>query len=79
MEYINKVVNKKGLNNLLSQVYLEFGGAKTAILANNLKNLGFKYATKAGTTISISDLEVPEEKKELLQAAEKEIEQLTQR
>ncbi len=79
MEYINKVVNKKGLNNLLSQVYLEFGGAKTAILANNLKNLGFKYATKAGTTISISDLEVPEEKKKLLQAAENEIEQSTQR
>ena len=38
-DYINKIVDKKGLNKLLSQIYLEFGGAKTATLANNLKNL----------------------------------------
>ena len=54
LPFINEVVDKKGLNKLLSQVYLECGGAKTATLANSLKNLGFKYATKAGTTISIS-------------------------
>ena len=77
--YINKIVDKKGLNQLLSQVYLEFGGAKTAILANNLKNLGFKYATKAGTTISIHDLDVPKVKKELLRSAEEEIERSTNR
>ena len=41
-------------------------GAKTAALANNLKNLGYKYATKAGTTISIADLSVPAIKKDLL-------------
>ena len=79
IEYINKVVDKKTLKNLLSHIYLEFGGAKTAFLANTLKNLGFKYATKAGTTISISDLDVPAVKKDLLKEAEEQIEKATQR
>ena len=56
-------MDKKALNNLLSQIYLEFGGAKTAYLANSFKNLGFKYATKAGTTISIADLASSKSKK----------------
>ena len=79
IDFINKQMDKKGLNNLLSQMYLEFGGAKTAELANSLKNLGYKYATKSGTTISIADLQVPEVKKELLKEAEKEIEKSTNR
>ena len=79
VDFINKQMDKKGLNNLLSQMYLEFGGAKTAELANSLKNLGYKYATKSGTTISIADLQVPAIKKELLQEAESEIEKSTNR
>ena len=62
LDSINKQMDKKSLNNLLLQVYLEYGGAKTASLANALKNLGYKYATKSGTTISITDLAVPENK-----------------
>lgn len=79
LAYINKIMDKGSLKNLLSQIYLEFGGAKTATLANSLKNLGYKFATKAGTTISIADLEVPDEKKDLLKQAEKEIEKSTHR
>lgn len=79
LDYINKIIDKKSLNNLLLQIYLEFGGAKTATLANSLKNLGYKFATKAGTTISIADLEVPPDKKELLAQAEAEIDKSTHR
>lgn len=79
LDYINKIMDKKSLNNLLLQIYLEFGGAKTATLANSLKNLGYRFATKAGTTISIADLEVPPDKKELLKQAEVEIEKSTHR
>ena len=79
MEFINQIVNKKALNNLLAQVYLEYGGSKAANLANSLKNLGYKYATLSGTTISISDLSVPPVKKELLAEAEAEIEKSTNR
>ena len=77
--FINKQMDKGGLKKLLSQMYLEYGGAKTAELANTLKNLGYKYATKSGVTISIADLSVPESKKELLKEAEKEIEKSTNR
>lgn len=79
LDYINNIIDKKSLNNLLLQIYLEFGGAKTATLANSLKNLGYRFATKAGTTISIADLEVPPDKKELLKQAEAEIEKSTHR
>ncbi len=78
-EFINKQMDKKALNKLLSQIYLEYGGAKAAELANTLKNLGYHYATKSGVTISISDLSVPESKKDLLKEAEDEIEKSTTR
>ena len=77
--FINKQMDKGGLKKLLSQMYLEYGGAKTAELANTLKNLGYKYATKSGVTISIADLSVPDSKKELLKDAEAEIEKSTNR
>lgn len=79
LDFINKVVDKKELNRLLSKVYAEHGMAKTGTLANNLKNLGFRFATLAGVTISIADLSVPEAKKGLINEAEAEIERATQR
>lgn len=79
LDYINKIMDKKSLNNLLLQIYLEFGGAKTATLANSLKDLGYRFATKAGTTISIADLQVPDQKKNLLKQAEAEIDKSTHR
>ena len=78
-DFINKQMDKGSLKKLLGQMYLEYGGAKAAALANALKNLGYKYATVSGTTISIADLSVPESKKELLKSAEKEIEKSTNR
>ncbi|MBQ8668866.1 DNA-directed RNA polymerase subunit beta'' [bacterium] len=78
-DFINEPMNKGSLRKLLGQMYLEYGGAKAAALANALKDLGYKYATVSGTTISIADLSVPESKKELLESAEKEIEKSTNR
>ena len=78
-DFINEPMNKKSLGKLLGQMYLEYGGAKAAALANALKDLGYRYATVSGTTISIADLSVPESKKELLESAEKEIEKSTNR
>jgi len=78
-DFINKQMDKGSLKKLLGQMYLEYGGAKAAALANSLKSLGYKYATVSGTTISIADLSVPESKKDLLKSAEKEIEKSTNR
>jgi DNA-directed RNA polymerase subunit beta' len=74
MEFINETVDKKKLGKLLATVYEKYGTARTAELANALKDLGFQFATKAGVTISIDDLDVPEAKRGLISSAEKEIE-----
>ena len=79
LDFINKVMDKKALNKLFSQIYLDYGTSKTAYLADQLKNLGFKYATQAGTTISIEDLTIPQAKKQLIKNAEDEIERATYR
>lgn len=79
VDYINRTVDKGELRRLLARVYAEFGAAKTGTLANSLKDLGFKFATFAGVTISIDDLVVPDAKKELLAEAEAQIEHSTQR
>ncbi|MBZ0185185.1 MAG: DNA-directed RNA polymerase subunit beta'', partial [Candidatus Obscuribacterales bacterium] len=79
MEFINTTVDKKILGKLLSEVFEKYGTARTAELANSLKDLGFEYATKAGVTISIDDLDVPEAKRGLIAAAEKEIEEAQRR
>ena len=79
VDFINKQMDKGALKNLLAQIYLEFGGAKTATLANTLKNLGYRYATKSGVTISISDLSVPPVKQQLLKEADEEIQKSTNR
>ncbi|MBY0548905.1 MAG: DNA-directed RNA polymerase subunit beta'' [Candidatus Obscuribacterales bacterium] len=78
-EFINQTVDKKRLGKLLSEVYEKYGTSRSAELANSLKDLGFKFATKAGVTISIADLDVPETKRELISKAEKEIEEAQRR
>lgn len=78
-KFINKNVDKKALGKLLAQVYENHGNAVAARLGNNLKDLGFKYATKAAVTISIEDLTVPPKKKDLLQDAENELKTTTDR
>jgi len=69
----NKVVDKKALKNLVSWAYKTHGTAITAAMADNLKDLGFKYATHAAVSISVDDLKVPEAKQDLIGQAEEQI------
>jgi DNA-directed RNA polymerase subunit beta' len=69
----NKVVDKKALKNLVSWAYKTHGTAITAAMADNLKDLGFKYATQAAVSISVDDLKVPEAKQDLIGEAEEQI------
>ena len=69
----NKVVDKKVLKNLVSWAYKTHGTAITAAMADNLKDLGFKYATQAAVSISVDDLKVPEAKQDLIGQAEEQI------
>ncbi|MBE9215020.1 DNA-directed RNA polymerase subunit beta'' [Plectonema cf. radiosum LEGE 06105] len=69
----NRVVDKKQLRKLISWGFTHFGTARTAVMADKLKELGFRYATRAGVSISVDDLMVPPSKRSLLEAAEEEI------
>ena len=66
----NRVVDKKVLKELVAWAFKNHGTAVTASMADQLKDLGFKYATQAAVSISVNDLKVPAAKKELLAQAE---------
>ena len=65
-EDINRTIKKKIVAQLIDKSYRVAGDKKTVIFADQLKNLGYKYATKAGISIGINDLEIPPEKKTIL-------------
>ena len=69
----NRVVNKSQLKRLIAWAFTNYGTARTANMADELKDLGFKFATRAGVSISVDDLQVPPTKRKLLEAAEEEI------
>ena len=69
----NGVVNKAQLRNLIAWSFTNYGTARTARVADELKELGFKFATRAGVSISVDDLQIPPTKKKLLEEAEEEI------
>ena len=69
---INKVMKKKELANLIDEAYRRCGDKKTVILADRLKDLGYYYATKAGLSICVDDMRIPESKKEIIEKARHE-------
>src|SRR3989441_10210823 len=73
MPYINGLLKKKGLAQLVQYCYLKLGLVITVQMLDEVKNLGFLYATRAGISIGIDDMVVPGEKAALVKAAEKEV------
>ncbi len=69
----NHVIDKKALRNLVAWSYKNHGTAATASMADDLKDLGFRYATQAAVSISVDDLRIPGEKARLLEEAEQQI------
>ena len=69
----NRIIDKKQLKKLISWSFDNYGTARTSAMADEIKSLGFKYATRAGVSISVDDLQVPPSKRQLLDAAEQEI------
>ncbi|MGG6293157.1 DNA-directed RNA polymerase subunit beta' [Leptolyngbya sp. AN02str] len=75
----NRVVDKKQLRNLIAWSFTHYGTARTAQVADELKALGFQFATRAGVSISVDDLQVPPSKRQLLAEAEEEIRKTEER
>ena len=72
-EIINAVMTKKALGSLVDYSFRLAGAKKTVILADKLKNLGYKHATMAGISICIDDMTIPESRNTLISAAQKEV------
>ncbi len=73
---INRVMKKKELGALIDAAFLKAGNKATVIFADRLKDLGFEYATRAGISIGIQDMKVPDTKAKLLSDAQKEIQKI---
>ena len=73
MPYINGLLKKKGLTQLVQYCYLKFGLQVTVKMLDEVKALGFLYATRAGISIGIDDMVVPKSKVQLVKAAEKKV------
>jgi DNA-directed RNA polymerase subunit beta' len=73
MPFINGLLKKKGLSQLVQYCYLNFGLQTTVGMLDEIKNLGFLYATRAGISIGIDDMVVPSNKADLVLDAEKQV------
>ncbi len=77
-ELMNKVLDKKALGELIDQAYRRLGNKATVILADRLRTLGYQYATKAGISFCVDDMEIPRDKERIINNANalvREIEQ----
>ena len=74
---LGKVMDKKMVGKLVDQCFQAFGNEKTAELLDRIKSLGYSFARRAGMTVAIADIKVPEVKFDLLDTAEHEVEKVS--
>ena len=71
--FIDEMISKKRLEKIIYDAYLTAGNHRTGIFLDDLKNLGFKFATQSGVSIAIDDVLIPEEKFDIIDRATKEV------
>jgi len=70
---VNRDMNKKELAKLIDECFRKLGLRRTVVLIDDLKEMGFKYATRAGISICISDMHIPSKKQKFIDSAQKEV------
>ena len=73
-EYIDRVIDRRELGKVVARVYRTQGSTHTAKVLDRIKEIGFRYATRAGTTIALSDLQVDIGKDKILAESESKVE-----
>src|ERR687891_2660732 len=73
---INRIMKKKELANLIDISFRLAGNKDTVILADRLKDMGYRHATKAGISISIKDMVIPPSKEQLLKKAHEDVREI---
>jgi DNA-directed RNA polymerase subunit beta' len=71
--FINGLLKKKGLQELVNFAFINFGNDLTVELLDQLKDLGFLYATKAGVSIGVDDMVIPSKKTDIVDGARKAV------
>ena len=77
--FSNEVINKRKLQGLMYLTFNNYGIVKSSIIADQIKNLTFYYATKSGISLSVEDLRVPFKKRKLIGLTNNEVEKTEQR
>ncbi|MBT4053992.1 MAG: DNA-directed RNA polymerase subunit beta' [Candidatus Marinimicrobia bacterium] len=76
VEFVNELINKKKLTQVVSNTYFLAGNFQTVIFLDQLKDLGFRMATVSGASIAISDVLIPDAKDEILGVAQQEVDEI---
>ncbi len=76
LRFINRPLGKSEINALIGLCYRALGAERTVELADDIKGMGFEYATLSGVTISVYDLTVPEKKQEIMDTATNEVSEI---
>jgi DNA-directed RNA polymerase subunit beta' len=79
LRFFNETANKGKIEELVSRSYHHLGQTPTVYFLDSLKDLGFKWATKAGVTVSVDDLIIPTEKNDLIKEAGKDVKKIQRR
>jgi DNA-directed RNA polymerase subunit beta' len=74
--FFNDRIGKSGLGDLITDLYEEVGNDKTAETLDNIKEMGYDFATRSGISIAVSDAEIPPSKPEIVSKAEDEVHQI---
>jgi DNA-directed RNA polymerase subunit beta' len=73
---VNRTMSKKAISNVINACYRRLGLKKTVVFADRLMYTGFRLATKAGISIGVNDMVVPESKESILAVAEGEVKEI---
>ncbi|MBZ4669561.1 MAG: rpoC, partial [Defluviitaleaceae bacterium] len=74
---IDFLVDKKALGKIINRCIIKHKATKTAEVLDKIKELGFKFSTIGAITVSVSDMEIPEQKKAILKEAEETVDKVT--
>jgi len=74
VQFINRELEKGGVKDLIAEVYELYGEETTTRTADNIKDIGFEYAMRSGSTLAVADISMPSMKAEILAEAQQEVE-----
>ncbi|MFH1392818.1 MAG: DNA-directed RNA polymerase subunit beta' [Patescibacteria group bacterium] len=75
-EFMNEKLRQKDITNTIGKIFAVYGAEKTAKILDNVKKIGFEYATVSGISWSMDDLKLPKEKPQIIDEAKKQIEEV---